>query len=73
MPVISDDIVGDGHDQVFHTDFSELLDLPELAFAGSEDVLAAPAVAADGLSQSCPAHPEASKYDRPMDVIQDLH
>ena len=67
MPVISEE--EDGHDHIFHTDFSELLDLPESAFPGSYEVLAGSTVAADALSQSCPAHPETSKYDRPIVML----
>ena len=61
MPVIREE--EDIQDHVFHTDFSELLELPESAFPGSYDVLAGSTVAADALSQTCPAHPQTSEYD----------
>jgi hypothetical protein len=59
MPVISEEI--EGHDQVFHTDFSELLELPESTFAGSEDVLAASTEEGEAFAAPCPAHTETSK------------
>jgi hypothetical protein len=71
MPVISEE--EDSHDHIFHTDFSELLDLPESAFPGSYDVLAGSTVAADALSQTCPAHPETPEYDRPTAILPRLY
>lgn len=64
MPV--DTEVGEGHDHVFPTDFSQLLELPDSAFTVSEDVLAGSTVAAEALSETCPAHPDTVKYGCPM-------
>ena len=59
MPVISEE--DDVHDQVFHTDFSALLELPESTFARLEDVLAASTVAGEAFAAPCPVHTESSK------------
>lgn len=45
-----------------HTDFSELLELPETAFTGSDDVLAGSTVAAEPMQPTCPAHPDTNEY-----------
>jgi hypothetical protein len=71
MPVISEE--EDSQDHIFHTDFSELLDLPESAYPGSYDVLAGSTVAADALSQTCPTHPETSEYDRRTAILPGLY
>lgn len=59
MPVINEGV--EGHDHVFDADFSELLDLPESAFPGSDDVLAGSTVAANALSHTCPAYTDTTK------------
>lgn len=54
MSVINEEI--EDRNQIFHNDFSELLDLPESAFAGSEDVLATTTLGDEALLAPCPAH-----------------
>jgi hypothetical protein len=68
MPVIHEE--DESHDRMLHADFSELLDLPENAFPGSDDILASSTVAVDPLLQPCIAHPNTSEY---VDHIKVIH
>lgn len=64
MPVINEEY--EGGDDILPTDFSELLDLPDNAFALSDDVFANSTAAAEGLQATCPVHPETLKYAGPL-------
>ena len=63
MPAISEE--DEGCVDTLPTSFSELLELPETAFTGSDVILAGPAVAAEPMQPTCPAHPDTPKYARP--------
>lgn len=47
---------------VLPTDFSQLLELPETAFADSNDVLACSTGAAELMQPTCSVHPDTTEY-----------
>ena len=60
MPVINEE--DDGNDHIYHTDFSQLLELPETSFSISDDALIGSTVATDSVQQTCPVHPYDSRF-----------
>ena len=60
MPVISE---ADEDNILAHQDFSQLLDLPETIFAGSNEDVVGSAVAAEALEPTCPTHQDSNEYD----------
>ena len=66
MPVITEEDEGSN---VFAQDFTELLGLPDIAFAGSNDALIDSTVAGEPLPPVCPSHPEQSEYDDPPSTV----